>query len=467
MEASSFASRRPAATSLPAFSLPPPDIPSMRYPASSTPAAPLRGSAAPDNSHLALSPPSSAPASQSQAPPVLPAVSSVLTPPSGASADGLSPFSSIVNTTSSQSSQPGPTPGAYYTQSPVSNWPTTSSYSYTNGPAHHPGASQGHQSSYASSSRSIYSTASPSPHHHFTTSGRSAQPPGTTEGLPATTYSESPSILNPSPGSSGLHPSSHHQRNPSTSQASLSTHATSTSGPLSNESSYRPPTSVSSYYSPSTTSQQQQPSYAAYVTCTAPGPQSSLSAPSPATSGGTARPSSISGTPRSLSGMAPPMGYGAGSGGRHPPPTYPGYTLQPSPMITNLQHPGSALSMIGGPNGMTMPPGYGHPPHPQNLSAYSHGQQLIQQAERPFKCDRCPQSFNRNHDLKRHKRIHLAVKPFPCTFCEKSFSRKDALKVCLEFARTKGKSSQDSANTRMNKTETPACQGLWQQRIGE
>ncbi|KAL1891758.1 transcriptional regulator of sulfur amino acid metabolism [Sporothrix stenoceras] len=48
--------------------------------------------------------------------------------------------------------------------------------------------------------------------------------------------------------------------------------------------------------------------------------------------------------------------------------------------------------------------------------------------ERPFKCDVCPQSFNRNHDLKRHKRIHLAVKPFPCNYCDKSFSRKDALK---------------------------------------
>lgn len=51
------------------------------------------------------------------------------------------------------------------------------------------------------------------------------------------------------------------------------------------------------------------------------------------------------------------------------------------------------------------------------------------QQERPFKCDQCPQSFNRNHDLKRHKRIHLAVKPFPCEHCDKSFSRKDALKV--------------------------------------
>ncbi|BFZ64200.1 hypothetical protein YB2330_005339 [Saitoella coloradoensis] len=48
--------------------------------------------------------------------------------------------------------------------------------------------------------------------------------------------------------------------------------------------------------------------------------------------------------------------------------------------------------------------------------------------DRPFKCDECPQSFNRNHDLKRHKRIHLAVKPFPCPSCDKSFSRKDALK---------------------------------------
>lgn len=49
-------------------------------------------------------------------------------------------------------------------------------------------------------------------------------------------------------------------------------------------------------------------------------------------------------------------------------------------------------------------------------------------SNRPFKCDQCFQSFNRNHDLKRHKRIHLAVKPFPCPSCKKSFSRKDALK---------------------------------------
>ena len=48
--------------------------------------------------------------------------------------------------------------------------------------------------------------------------------------------------------------------------------------------------------------------------------------------------------------------------------------------------------------------------------------------DRPFKCDECVQSFNRNHDLKRHKRIHLAVKPFGCDKCGKTFSRKDALR---------------------------------------
>ncbi|BEI91914.1 uncharacterized protein CcaverHIS019_0407340 [Cutaneotrichosporon cavernicola] len=48
--------------------------------------------------------------------------------------------------------------------------------------------------------------------------------------------------------------------------------------------------------------------------------------------------------------------------------------------------------------------------------------------DRPFKCDQCVQSFNRNHDLKRHKRIHLSIKPFNCETCGKTFSRKDALR---------------------------------------
>jgi uncharacterized Zn-finger protein len=104
------------------------------------------------------------------------------------------------------------------------------------------------------------------------------------------------------------------------------------------------------------------------------------------------------------------------------------------PIMTNLTNPNGHMSIMSG--SMGVPPhgaSYGHH-HMANAYAFSphhHGPQQQQPAppERPFKCDVCPQSFNRNHDLKRHKRIHLAVKPFPCDNCEKSFSRKDALKV--------------------------------------
>ena len=107
------------------------------------------------------------------------------------------------------------------------------------------------------------------------------------------------------------------------------------------------------------------------------------------------------------------------------PYTYP----LPGPVLSNVNNPGGQLQMVGGlPHGM-VPGGFnsGHAAHMQQL--YGHPQQQNQQNDRPFRCDQCPQSFNRNHDLKRHKRIHLAVKPFPCGYCDKSFSRKDALKV--------------------------------------
>ena len=91
------------------------------------------------------------------------------------------------------------------------------------------------------------------------------------------------------------------------------------------------------------------------------------------------------------------------------------------------------MSIVGNVHGQMLPIHYnsGYAANPQlhyaqarTNSPANHNQ------DRPFKCDECPQSFNRNHDLKRHKRIHLAVKPFPCGYCDKSFSRKDALKVC-------------------------------------
>ena len=47
-------------------------------------------------------------------------------------------------------------------------------------------------------------------------------------------------------------------------------------------------------------------------------------------------------------------------------------------------------------------------------------------AERPFRCTRCPAGFARNHDLKRHERLH-DDKAWQCTGCAKAFSRRDAL----------------------------------------
>ncbi|MCJ1308737.1 hypothetical protein MMC25_002391 [Agyrium rufum] len=96
------------------------------------------------------------------------------------------------------------------------------------------------------------------------------------------------------------------------------------------------------------------------------------------------------------------------------------------PVMSNLHSPGGHMSLMGSLQpGMTGPYNSGAA---QMQHMYGTQQQQVPHNERPFKCDQCPQSFNRNHDLKRHKRIHLAVKPFPCGYCDKSFSRKDALK---------------------------------------
>ena len=109
--------------------------------------------------------------------------------------------------------------------------------------------------------------------------------------------------------------------------------------------------------------------------------------------------------------------------------TYGQYQASPGPVLTNVHCPNGQVSMMS-----PMPPMMqGNVQYPFNSGhaamQQAYGQHHTPHNERPFKCDACPQSFNRNHDLKRHKRIHLAVKPFPCGHCDKSFSRKDALKV--------------------------------------
>lgn len=116
---------------------------------------------------------------------------------------------------------------------------------------------------------------------------------------------------------------------------------------------------------------------------------------------------------------------------------YPSYSLpaMSGPIMTNVHHPNSQLALMGSlqPNllpafnsghAATMSSMYnGHPHHIHGLMQHPPPD------DRPYRCDQCTQSFRRNHDLKRHKRIHLAVKPYPCDHCAKSFSRKDALKV--------------------------------------
>lgn len=114
-------------------------------------------------------------------------------------------------------------------------------------------------------------------------------------------------------------------------------------------------------------------------------------------------------------------------------PPYPSYSLpaMPGPILSNVNSPGSQMSLVGNMHAQMMPMHFnsGYAANPQLAYSQGRANSPQQNQDRPFKCDECPQSFNRNHDLKRHKRIHLAVKPFPCANCDKSFSRKDALKV--------------------------------------
>ncbi|EQL31824.1 C2H2 finger domain-containing protein, variant 1 [Blastomyces dermatitidis ER-3] len=135
---------------------------------------------------------------------------------------------------------------------------------------------------------------------------------------------------------------------------------------------------------------------------------------------------------------------------------YPSYSLpaMSGPIMTNVHHPNSQLALMGSIQPNLLPAfnsGHaaamssvfsGHPNHIHGLMQHPPPD------DRPYRCDQCTQSFRRNHDLKRHKRIHLAVKPYPCDHCAKSFSRKDALKRhILVKGCDKDKDSQSDKNS--------------------
>ena len=115
---------------------------------------------------------------------------------------------------------------------------------------------------------------------------------------------------------------------------------------------------------------------------------------------------------------------------QQPPPSFP--SSQPyvgGPASQNWRFNSPPMHSSTDPSLRNSP--YARPP---GMMRPGGGSMVVNNQDRPFKCDQCPQSFNRNHDLKRHKRIHLAVKPFPCPSCDKSFSRKDALKVYILYS---------------------------------
>jgi len=380
----SFAQRRPNAPSLPQFDLPP-------FQQKHTYA--LSGSQA------------------SQTPGSLASVGNLLTPPSTVAGDGNSPSLTGVPTSSTASS----VASTYAPNHSYSAWspPTQAHNSYAFTQNNNSGQSYQHhqQRTY-------------SPHQHVI---RNSQPPSQEPSMSSAHYdvSQSP-FQNSAPMSAPATlatmgpPQSHHLPSPqqhATPMMGASTPASSAAAPspVHAQDQFRAPPTPQ-YYSQH---QANTPHHPAYQYSTGPSPTIST----PLSAGPmTSRTQMSPATPGPLS--APPVGPGH----------YPGRSFSAGypahgPVLSNLANPGGPPMLVGNlPTGMmnfnsghaaSLQHMYNNAPHPPSQPAHN---------DRPFKCDQCPQSFNRNHDLKRHKRIHLAVKPFPCGHCDKSFSRKDALK---------------------------------------
>ncbi|TDZ20983.1 Zinc finger and BTB domain-containing protein 44 [Colletotrichum orbiculare MAFF 240422] len=304
--------------------------------------------------------------------------------------EGLSPLSGV-NTTSSQ--------GSYYPGNSHGSWPTPGSYQLSSSTPQPIG-----QQSHYNSRASTYEQQSPLAY------SRTSQSPATGgEGLPAPSYAQGhqpfqTSYPHPAAGAAPASLPSHGASAPQSailgSQPPISTQPPTPGGMPSAVDSYaqsRPP-ATPGYYAASAPHQSGFHNYAHHTSPTAPSPTTSV------------------GSSRGLSSLQHPPGLSY----RYNP--YGGVPSMAGSIMSNLNAPNHQMSLV---QGMAVPYGAHIAP---SMYGHSHGGPPNPQAERPFKCDQCPQSFNRNHDLKRHKRIHLAVKPFPCNWCEKSFSRKDALK---------------------------------------
>ncbi|KAI1654669.1 hypothetical protein F4813DRAFT_199684 [Daldinia decipiens] len=324
--------------------------------------------------------------------------------------DSLSPISPGANNHSSQHSQAGL---PFNSQQRL--WAATGTQSYTHSPMSHGGQPPLMQQNY---NRPIYS-----PNSAY----RGSQSPGTVDILGASPYDSGSSpyqlsisgslghsnILSPAPNQTSLPMMNSHP------QGSQPTAPSTSAGPPDAYS--RPPT-ASGYYSGPSSSTTPHTSYPSFTST-----HTSSSQSSSITTGSLSKNASTLSPHQQHSPMHSPM---------QAPPyrPLPSYTLPQTmgggstvggPIMSNMTNPGGQMTIMNGIG--TMGHGYHPTGHLVNQHLYTNNHHPITQ-DRPFKCDLCPTSFNRNHDLKRHKRIHLAIKPFPCTFCEKSFSRKDALK---------------------------------------
>ncbi|KAK3312754.1 hypothetical protein B0H66DRAFT_380136 [Apodospora peruviana] len=234
--------------------------------------------------------------------------------------------------------------------------------------------------------------------------------------------------------------------------SSYSTHSSSTTGTLSSPG--YSAAHMSSYGSPSPRQAHAQPSY--YRVHGSPSQQTLAPRPGPPPPGGSSQMSPQASPAQSSHERRPSSGYDGEklpsiasliphSPSRYPPhqsSSSPGHLARPAGIPLRAPGPGGVHHHVMPGPPLASPPFLRIPPPPNHhpgtgygpghyleftVGSYAVARESSQQ-DRPFKCDQCSQSFSRNHDLKRHKRIHLAAKPFSCPHCQKCFSRKDALK---------------------------------------